>query len=288
MKSLAICAIVRNEAPYIAEWIAFHRLVGVSRFYLYDDRSTDRTLDVLRDVDRGDVTIHPYTEGWHSPEYYGIPNDTIPWYTTPQACAFRHFARRHKGEVKWCAFIDVDEFLFHTADEWLPDVLHCFRTSSGVVVNWLVFGSNGHKTRPSGLTIENYTRRAQLGEPAPYGSHVKTIVRMCKSHRWGPNGSHCPVFDDASEPMTQDGEWNPWSMTPCPTRYGLRINHYLHRSAEEADAKARGGDNNAPPWYQGYTERRERIALHDRNEEEDREILRFLPALKREMGLPCD
>lgn len=30
---LAVCAIFRDEAPYLAEWIEFHRLVGVEHFY---------------------------------------------------------------------------------------------------------------------------------------------------------------------------------------------------------------------------------------------------------------
>ena len=38
---LAICAIFREEAPFLAEWIDFHRKVGVSHFYLYNNFSTD-------------------------------------------------------------------------------------------------------------------------------------------------------------------------------------------------------------------------------------------------------
>ena len=34
---LAICAIYRDEAPYLREWIEFHRLVGVEHFFLYDN-----------------------------------------------------------------------------------------------------------------------------------------------------------------------------------------------------------------------------------------------------------
>src|SRR5690242_8629779 len=38
---LAVCAIFRDEARYLAEWVTFHRLQGVERFYLYDNLSTD-------------------------------------------------------------------------------------------------------------------------------------------------------------------------------------------------------------------------------------------------------
>ena len=38
---LAICAIFRDEAPFLDEWIAFHRLMGVEHFFLYDNGSVD-------------------------------------------------------------------------------------------------------------------------------------------------------------------------------------------------------------------------------------------------------
>lgn len=36
-----ICTSVRNEAPYIQEWLEFHLLVGATKFVIYNDRSTD-------------------------------------------------------------------------------------------------------------------------------------------------------------------------------------------------------------------------------------------------------
>ena len=44
---LAACTIYRDDADYLGEWIEFHRLVGVERFVLYDNGSTDDHLDVL-------------------------------------------------------------------------------------------------------------------------------------------------------------------------------------------------------------------------------------------------
>ena len=34
---LSICAIFKNEAKFLKEWIEYHRLVGVDHFYLYDE-----------------------------------------------------------------------------------------------------------------------------------------------------------------------------------------------------------------------------------------------------------
>ena len=44
---LAACTIYRDAASYLAEWIEFHRLLGVERFFLYDNGSTDDHREVL-------------------------------------------------------------------------------------------------------------------------------------------------------------------------------------------------------------------------------------------------
>ena len=38
---LTIAAVFQNEAPYLKEWIEFHKLVGVEHFLLVDNESTD-------------------------------------------------------------------------------------------------------------------------------------------------------------------------------------------------------------------------------------------------------
>jgi hypothetical protein len=46
----AICAIVRDEASYIEEWVDFHRYQGVAHFRIYDNGSIDGTPDILRQL----------------------------------------------------------------------------------------------------------------------------------------------------------------------------------------------------------------------------------------------
>ena len=58
---LSICAIYRDEAPYLREWIEFHRLVGVERFFLYNNGSEDDHLEVLAPyVEDGIVVLHDW------------------------------------------------------------------------------------------------------------------------------------------------------------------------------------------------------------------------------------
>ena len=272
MKPLSICAIIRDEAPYIAEWIAFHRTVGVSRFFIYDDRSTDNTLDICRMISDGDIIIHPYEEGWHSPTYCGVRGrhrrravitafrtqtfglalpKAVRRTVTPQSCAYRHCDAHHKNDTFWCAFIDIDEYLFHDEIDCLPKFLESYENYSGVAVNWLIFGSNGHQIRPSGLTIENYTRRKTLG--GPHRNHcgqTKHILRMDAPHNWGRYTPHSPNYEQGYG-VNQQFIPTAKGFTDHPTDSGLRLHHYCHRSHAEKTTKVanRVGWSTHSPLY---------------------------------------
>ena len=41
---LAIVTIMKNEAPYVKEWLDYHMLVGVKKFYIYDELVADTQL----------------------------------------------------------------------------------------------------------------------------------------------------------------------------------------------------------------------------------------------------
>ncbi len=45
--NLSICGIMKDEGPYLVEWLEFHKLVGVEKFYLYDNSSSDNSIDIL-------------------------------------------------------------------------------------------------------------------------------------------------------------------------------------------------------------------------------------------------
>src|SRR3954471_2534916 len=132
--AVAVCAIFRDEARYLAEWVTFHRLQGVERFWLYDNRSQDDWESALApELAAGVVSVTPW------PEHAG------------QRAAYADCLERHRDEARWIAFIDADEFLFARSGRPLPEVLERFDSHPGVVVNWRIFGSNGHEDAPDGL-----------------------------------------------------------------------------------------------------------------------------------------
>lgn len=133
---LAICSVVQNESPYIAEWIEYHLLphIGVSEFVLYDDGSSDNTLMTLSPyVATGIVRLRTTKElrpwknttmlkahacrSWHTT----FPNWEAPpphsrWCMRgepfPQQISMIKDAVSY-ARSEFIAFIDADEFLIH-------------------------------------------------------------------------------------------------------------------------------------------------------------------------------
>jgi hypothetical protein len=94
---LAICSVIRDEAKNLEEWLRWHELLGVERFFLYDDASSDSLRDVLRSrIETGVVTLVEWTHNNYWRQLSGI-NDCV---------------LSHANDADWIAALDVDEFLF--------------------------------------------------------------------------------------------------------------------------------------------------------------------------------
>ncbi len=61
LHDLAVVAILKNEGPYLKEWLDYHLLAGVKHFYLYDNESPDNQAEVAKPyVEAGLVDYFPY------------------------------------------------------------------------------------------------------------------------------------------------------------------------------------------------------------------------------------
>jgi hypothetical protein len=271
--NLVICAIIKNEEHYIKEWLAFNRIVGVEHFYLYDNFSTDRTMDICDS--QPDVTAIVWPQA--GSEKYACPI-SCRFEKTPQTTAFNHFCKEYASKTEWCMFTDPDEYLFHTQQDSLPDALGSVPgDASGLVVCWLVFGSGGHRTRPAGLTIENYRTRAVAGGNTWWFCSCKSILRPDQVRFWGPYGSHAPITNGRL--VNELGEApNGGVMVPPRVKY-WRCNHYFTRSIEEYGLKATRVDINANPPQSPHC-----TLENDRNDVEDTMILRFSERLRAELA----
>lgn len=258
---LSICAILRNEAPYLREWIEFHRIVGVKRFYLFENNSDDDWRSALAHyVSSGTVEV---TE-WPVPSPAQVP-------------AYHDFARRHMGREEWVAFIDCDEFLFSPAAATVTEVLEqaTFNGFGAVAVNWMCFGSSGHEQCTDRLVTERFTWRPtdNFGTNAFY----KCIVRMDRLDSVGLNAHLFNVrggtFNQHGKPVT-----NTYSFPPV--HEPLRINHYVTKSRGEFVRRIAHGRVD-----QRCTRDPREFDVYQARDVEDRSIWRFLPELKRRLTL---
>ncbi|MFM6204715.1 glycosyltransferase family 92 protein, partial [Planktothrix sp.] len=192
-----------------------------------------------------------------------------------QMSAYENCLLCYEYESEWIAFLDADEFLFHTEKDDLKQVLEDFSNVSGVVVNVIYFGSSGHQTRPSGLQIENYIKRAAT--EYRYNRYVKSIVRPLEIlYPASPNHFY-PLKEDAFI-VTENHEPMQEAESEMISIQHLRINHYYTRSKQEMKQKALKGDAMFP-WKKSLNS----LELSDANlnEVEDLTIQRFLPQLKQ-------
>jgi hypothetical protein len=261
---LSICAIYRDESPYLREWVEFHRLVGVERFFLYNNLSEDDHRDVLAPyVREGLVLVHEW------PHY------------PAQLQAYDDCLKAHRHDSRWIAFIDLDEFLFSSTLEPVPAILRDYEKHPGVVVNWVMFGTSGHVTKPPGLVIENYLRRKDYSNVME--EHVKCVVDPVRTT--GPGVS--AHWFRYQEGYAVNEEYRPQDQMPfsfAPTAFSrLRVNHYARKSEEEYQRKigrgmAHSGElkRKPPETY----EQRNRVL----NAVYDDAITAYLPALREALA----
>jgi hypothetical protein len=283
---LSICAIFKDEAPYLPEWIEFHRLVGVEHFFLYDNLSADGGKTVL--------------EPWARAGVVSISDCSIPLGQGGQDWAYADALERARGRTRWLAFIDLDEFLFSPEPTPLPDVLREYEHHPGVVVNWQVYGSCGLTTRPDGLVIESFLNRARTQWIR--NRRVKSIVDPTQAVR--AIGPHFFEYTDGALAVTENHEpvcvierraWKrrmrrglarlPLIETdPYAVRHSsikrvsverLRLNHYAVRSRLEFEQKtARHASSRLAPRY---------FAYHNRNEVHDPALVPYAGKVRAQL-----
>lgn len=272
---------VKNEGPFLLEWIAYNRLIGVTDFLFYSNDCTDGTAELLDALaTRGGVTH--------------LPNPAVG--RNYQMEALKDAA--HQPEVQeadWVWIADVDEFLnIHTGDHTIPALIQACRDPKAISITFQFFANDGIETFVDEPVIAQFTRSHNpdiwCDETA---IEVKTLVRNDFPLKY--YGAHRPFFkknlDPRKFPRWSDGSGrdvppkflvaeNPRRIRKFPAK-GSRdlatLNHYALRSLDSYLVKNDRGDVN-----------RENRAFDDsywreRNDPayEDLSIARYLPDLRR-------
>ena len=245
---IAIVAIAKNEGLYIVEWLEYHKLVGITKIYFYDNCSTDNTQKLLQ----------PYIVTGYV-EYTFISG------RGKQLYAYEDAIHRHKNECRYMAFIDLDEYLvpekpYERIGDIVNRILKMSKNAVGIGVNWCVYGDSGHKTRVHGLITESYLYHASTTNTMCV--HVKTVcnpsladgelfdARMCVHVKTVCNprmvtkyiSPHYPIFRLGGISLNSTGtkRQRGWFSSPVSFKE-LRINHYYCKSQEDFKLKISRG-----------------------------------------------
>ncbi len=223
---LAIVAIMKNEAPYVKEWVDYHMLVGVHKFFIYDNESEDNLKEVLQPYINNGVVEYTFFPGKEQ-----------------QMPAYNDCLQKHREDIEWLAVIDADEFIVPVKEKTLQQVLKNYKEYPGLGINWVMYDSNGHIKKPSGGVLENYTR-CRRGFREQKHTHIKSIIQPSKvSIIPSP---HYALFLNNEKSVDENkktilGVGNELAFTEKASVEKIRINHYWSKSYEETLAKiARG------------------------------------------------
>lgn len=275
---------VKNEGPFLLEWIAFNRLIGVTDFLFYSNDCTDGT-DKLLDAmaARGGVVHLPNPAEGRNYQMEALKD-----------CA-------HTDVVKnsdWVWIADVDEFLnIHVGDHTIPALIEACGNPKAISVTFQFFASGNVRDFEDRPVIEQFTHSHNPDLwCAESAIEVKSLTRRDFPLQY--YGAHRAFFRkglaEEKRPTWTDGSGrkvqhkflvaaNPRRIRKFPAagaRDFATLNHYALRSLDSYLVKNDRGDVN-----------REHRAFDDtywreRNDSawEDTSIHRYLPALNEALA----
>ena len=266
---------MRDEAPFLLEWIAYHRAIGFTDFLIFSNDCADGTGEMLDRLAAPGIVTH-------------LPNPrqgqkAVQWQALTRARA-HPLAQR----AEWIMVADVDEFLvIHAGAGRLDDLFAAVPQADGFAVPWRMFGSAGQLRFDPKLVIEQFTRCGPEALLWPLrASQYKSLFRNAPHH--ARLGVHRPRAKGGGPPagVWVDGNGQPFRpsssfMASQRDKYGLaQINHYALGSAENFLVKTmRATPNREDESIDlGYWIERNFDAV------EDRRILRHLPAVRQQIA----
>jgi hypothetical protein len=274
---------VKNEGPFLIEWIAFNRLIGVTDFLFYSNDCTDATDRLLDQLEVHGICAH-------------LPNPATNRNYQMQALKK---CRRHpliRG-ADWVWVADVDEFLnIHVGDHSIPALIEACGNPQAISLTFQFFANGGVERFEDAPVITQFLRSHNpdiwCGDTA---IEVKSLVRG--DFPLDYYGAHRP-FHNEDVPKDQRPAWTDGSGRPVPGPFRRRankrrirafpahgarglatLNHYALRSLDSYLVKNDRGDVNREhrAFDDSYWRERNDGAFFDDS------ILRYEADLRKEM-----
>jgi hypothetical protein len=267
-------SMMKDEGPYLIEWVAHHLAVGFTDLVVYTNDCSDGTDDMLIRLEELGLVHHRRND--------------IPEGLKPQPSAL-NYAQDEPivQQSDWVMVFDADEFLsIRYGDGTIDGLISAAkdRGANGIVVTWRIFGSGGIVEWSRAPVTEQYLMAAPTTWNKGWG--VKTLFTFDADH-W-KLGIHRPKMKNKhlDTPFPDTVHWLNGSGLPMEDYFKFRgwrsitrtvgydwvqLNHYAVKSVDSyAIRKMRGNVNNKKDKYNS-----DYWSLQDRNEVRDETMLRY-------------
>jgi len=256
---LTIGSVFQDEAPYLKEWIEFHRMLGVQHFVLIDDRSSDNFMETLQPyIDAGEIELfnRPCPPQWREREW--------PQY---QCALLSALVGDLRGKTRWLALIDIDEFIVPAATDNILEFLEDYESCGGIYIRWEPFGTSyvARLTAHELLTERLYMKwKFQKG----YDMLGKSIVKPHRVRQ--PNIHKCELLPGYAYIDSNPGMENETSPIKL-YHYWSRDEHFLLNKKLPRTSIIKGWD---------VSRSNLEYFLHLFNDIPDYSMMRFVPELR--------
>ena len=293
---VVLVSAMRNEGPFLLEWVAYHRVIGVDSIVIVSNGSTDGSDDLCEALAAaGEITFLRTAPG------RGVaPQDAA-------VTAFETQVGYRAGD--WYLWLDADEFLnVHVGDRTVQALIAAIGGASALMLNWRLFGSGGNDSFPGRHVSDHFTGASKADFVA--NLETKPFFRQgAKFPGFASNAAGLPRVGTGAgpedclggngQPLDQGaprtGMWLAGQVVPgrnnlaSRREYGwafAQVNHYSVRTPDHFRLKAARGRGmvSTGPRRPNLRHTPAYFDRFDRNEAEDRSILHWENAVTAEIA----
>ena len=274
---------MKNEAPFMLEWVAHNQAIGYDSFLIYTNDCDDGTDDIARRLDALGIASH-------------VDNNDRPVGrkgrpASPQRHALRGATRHERfQDADWVICCDCDEFMNLRTGTSLPELVKASGPADAISVCWKLFGNGFRRHYEDVPVMEQFFHAAPEDGFNNYrGAGLKTLFRNNGAfHRMGV---HRPNVDPDQAPDPEnpyahvtwrdaggqafDGARVGWRSWRGFSHAFARMHHYAIRSCDSFLVKRDRGRTNHVLLDQG----RDYFDAMNSNQTRDDTIMQLVPGM---------
>ncbi|MDX5412657.1 MAG: glycosyltransferase family 2 protein [Rhodobacterales bacterium] len=278
----ALVSCMRNEGLFLLEWLAYHQTLGFDHVVVVSNDCTDGS----------DALLDALAAAGHLTHI----RQTVPPGTPPQDAGMALVLDWARAQgVTWLLHIDSDEFLNVTAgDGRLPDLMANAAEADVVAIPWQLFGDAGVTEWSPGMAVLPSFTRGETG-PEPRVTKSKCLFRAASFAAATDHNPRQPLVDipvvvnpdgvalkSASLYQDRSSRFRPHDLAAINAT--ARINHYAVKSRDLFMMKNDRGDGQGKVGETKYHLGSNWHRSANKNETEDRTILRHWPETQARMA----